>query len=82
MAKDKKSKKQPEIPKPEPKQAAVQYKPFRAWTSFDACWAQCVKNSNPTAKESAKAHLQSLGVWDDQNKWIDALIHFGLKIEE
>jgi len=52
------------------------------WTSFDQCWASCVKNGDKILKESAKVHLKRIGMWNDQTKWIDGLIHFGIPIEK
>lgn len=52
------------------------------WVNFDQCWASCVRGGDAVLKQSAKAHLQSIGKWEDQTQWIDGLIHFGIPIEK
>lgn len=57
--------------------------PFIGWANFDIFWSQVVKGKgSPTIKSACQAHLKALGVWEDQSKWIDALIDFGIPIEK
>lgn len=60
----------------------VQNNQHPIWTSFDQCWATCVRNGTPLLKEAAIAHMKSIGKWDDQSKWVEALIHFGIPVEK
>lgn len=52
------------------------------WMNFDHCWSSCVKNGNDLLKEAAKAHLRSIGKWEDQTQWVSGLTHFGIPIEK
>lgn len=56
--------------------------PFIGWSSFDEFWQLCVKNGTPTIKAAAIAHLASMGTLRDQTKWVESIIHFGIKIEK
>jgi len=56
--------------------------PVIGWSSFDAFWMECVKNGTPAIKNACQAHFKSLGVWEDQTKWLKAAQHFGIPIEK
>lgn len=56
--------------------------PQQIWQNFEHCWHTCVKNSKPIHLESCWAHIKSLGLENKQDKWIDAIIQFGVKIEK
>jgi len=56
--------------------------PFIGWVSFDAFWSECVKNGTPAVKSACQAHFKTLGVWDDQTKWLKAAQHFGIPVEK
>lgn len=55
---------------------------FACWGSFDTFWAECVKGGSPSIKNACIAHLKSVGAWEDQSKWIEAVQHFGIPIEK
>ena len=56
--------------------------PLLKWPNFDVFWSICVKGGTPTIKSACIAHLKSIGVWEDQSKWIDGLKHYGVPIEK
>lgn len=52
------------------------------WQNFDQFWNACVKNGNNSHKEACKLHLKSLGILDRPEKWLDGVLHFGIKLEK
>lgn len=52
------------------------------WASFEQFWNSSVKNGTPTLLASCKAHVTALGWMEKQDKWVDGVIHFGIKIEK
>ena len=57
-------------------------RPQVQWQSFEQCWNTCVKNGTPLLKESCKAHLRAMGWLNQPNRWIEGMLHFGLRIEK
>lgn len=57
--------------------------PFIGWPNFDVFLSQVLKGRlSATTKSACQAHFKALGIWDDQSKWIDGLIDFGIPIEK
>lgn len=66
-----------------PKRKVQNKKPSqRSWSSFEQCWASCVKNGSPVLMAACKAHVTSLGWIDDQNLWLKGISHFGVETEK
>lgn len=53
-----------------------------AWQNFDQFWNACIKNSNKSVKEACRLHLKSLGFLEKPEKWLDGVMHFGIKLEK
>lgn len=61
----------------------INQSPFIGWPNFDVFWHQVVKGrTSPAIKAACKEHLKAIGVWEDQSKWIDGLMHFGIPLEQ
>lgn len=76
------NKSEPKVVKVSDSHNVANTSPLRMWRNFDECWASCVKNGSAGIKISAEAHLKAIGCWDDQSKWVDGLIHFGIPMEK
>lgn len=80
------AKKRKDSPQPEPsknkRKAQNSKETIRHWKSFEQCWASCVKNGSPVLMSACKAHLAAMGWLEHQEKWIDGMVHFGIKIED
>lgn len=68
-------------PKPQGGQDVQNEKPIY-WESFESFWHECVKNGTPSMMHACKEHIKALGWMDDQEKWIDGTIHFGIPVEK
>ncbi len=54
--------------------------PFKPWTGFDSFFHEyCRKHDvNPKWKNMVKAHIEKLGLMNDQTKWVEGCKHFGI----
>ena len=85
MSKEWKSKKSIEKASPEkelPIQNIENQAPRMYWANFDDFWHSSVKGGSQLIKESAFMHLKAMGWANKQDKWIEGMRHFGLKIED
>lgn len=69
-------------PAQESKHTVQNARPAVQWQTFEQCWHSCVRNGTPLLMESCKAHLRAMGWLNQPSKWIEGMMHFGIKVEK